>query len=431
MSATDSFPAYSELSSTMDPDGEALQCHPDDTAELDRLDDTVRELSSLQQIGPVVKGVGTAFGRFVLPSIMVSPAHDSKSSFAATTWEAGRVVYMNPEVFSSSVFGETTGQFWGPGIFMMDPPEHTKFRSHMQLGFVPKLVASWDEKIIRPCLARRFANLKQKGRADLVRELTPYFPYDIVGAVVGFDPSDIVYVAQCFKKIQQFNLDPMGAFEAGQGMKAYSLRLIEERRRAPKDDLVSAMTQAEVNGEPIPIENFVAMITHLMQGGIDTVYKMSSNIVQLLLAHPVEFEKLKADRGLIPAAIEEALRYEGVASMMPRIATRDSELLGVPIPKGSIVYVLHAVINRDPSRWLDPHVFNITRQRPMAHMAFGNGAHTCIGMHLARLEIARFLERMLDDLPNLRWDPSVPTPKITGWTIRGVLSLPVRWDVAA
>jgi len=92
------------------------------------------------------------------------------------------------------------------------------------------------------------------------------------------------------------------------------------------------------------------------------------------------------------------------------------------------VYVINAAVNRDPTRWPNPHTFDISRA-PLPHMAFGNGAHSCIGVHLARFELKQYLEHVLDDLPNLQWDPSVKDiPRITGWTIRGTNSLPVVWD---
>jgi cytochrome P450 len=151
-------------------------------------------------------------------------------------------------------------------------------------------------------------------------------------------------------------------------------------------------------------------------------------LVHNLLSHPDQFEALKLDRTLIPSAVEESLRYEGIGGLVCRRALEDTNLCGTGIPKGSVVFIMHCVTDRDRSRWEDPDVFNIRRLR-QPHIQFGNGPHSCIGQHLARFMLARYVEHLIDDLPNLRWDPSLQAPpKITGWTQRHPLSLPVVWD---
>jgi cytochrome P450 len=411
-----------------------LFSHPDDTTYVDSLEDPVRSVAELQRFGPIVRGESLKsghlmrFGEVILPNILVSPQRVESGVFAALTWEAGRAVYMDSSRFSSSALSETSGKNWGHNLSEMDPPIHTKYREIVQRGFLPKRVASWDVDIIRPILEQKFESIKSKGRADLVRELTAFFPYTIVGTVVGFDPEDIVRVGRTFHTLLQSLTNPAAAQQASVDLKGYAKKLIDARRREPKNDLVSVMTSAEINGESIPDETFIGLVIHLMAGGIDTVYRISSNVVHLLLNHPDQFERLKANHALISSTIEETLRYQGVASMLPRQVTEDTELMGVTMPKGSIVYVMNAAINRDATRWPNPHVFDIGR-KPLPHMAFGNGPHSCIGMHLARFELGIYLEHLLKDLPNLRWDPNVRSiPKITGWTIRGTNSLPVIWD---
>lgn len=411
--------------------------HPDDTTWVDGRADPIADVRNLQFAhGPIVRGVsidgGRAmqFGDIVLPNITVLPQRLENGVFAALTWDAGQAIFGNQAVYSASVFHETTGALWGRGIFEMDGDEHATFRRHMQAGLMPRLVKSWEESIILPVLDRHFKRLKPRGQADLVRELNAFYPYDIIGQVVGYNPDDIRFVAGQFLKMHRMNVDPAGAFEASAKLKAYSKALIEKRRQEPRDDMVSAIAGSEVAGAEIPEEIFIAMVTHLMQGGIDTVYRLSSNLMSMLLDHPDQFEMLRERRELIPRAVEEALRHQGVPAMLPRVALADNEVLGVHIPKGSIVFNVFAAVNRDPSRWEDPDKFDILRQ-PKANMAFGYGPHACIGLHLARFEIARYMEHILDHMPNLRWDPAIAAnpPRITGWGIRGTNSLPVVWDV--
>jgi cytochrome P450 len=412
---------------------DSLFRHADNTAFVDKLDDPIQTVANLSRDGAVIEGKSVEDGQFIefdgirLANILVAPSHLEKGVFAALTWDAGRRVFTDPATFSSKCFAEGSGTLWGPNIAGMDPPEHTKFRMIVQLGFVPKFVASWEPTIITPALDRRFASIRSNGRADLVRELTVFFPYEIAGAVVGFDPGDIGFVAQSFLKTYKLLSEPEVAAQASEDLKSYARKLIEARRREPQNDMVSAMAQAEVAGEPIPDDTFVGMVIHLLQGAIDTVFRMSSTIVHLLLSNPDQFDSVKADRALIPNVVEEALRHQGVACMIPRLVMKDVELEGTHMPAGSVVWVMISPINRDASRWNDADRFDISRPA-MPHFTFGNGPHSCIGMHLARKELSLFVERLIDELPNLRWDPAVPTPKITGWMFRGPTTLPVVWD---
>jgi cytochrome P450 len=298
----------------------------------------------------------------------------------------------------------------------------------MQLGFTPKRVTSYEERIINPIITNRFDAIRRKGRADLVRDLNAFYPFEIVGAIVGFDPSNIAFVGACFNRIWHANVDPAGAHAAAVALKGYSKNLIDSRRgKPPKDDLVSAMMEAEVDGAPLPEDRFVAMINHFMAGGIDTTYGQSGNVVHNLLSHPDQFELLKQDRSLIAGAVEENLRYEGIGGIVCRRAIEDTELCGTSIPKGSVVFLMHGVTDRDGSRWENPDVFNVRRDR-QPHIQFASGPHSCIGQHLARFMLTRYIEHLIDDLPNLRWNPLAARSKITGWTQRHPLTLPVVWD---
>jgi cytochrome P450 len=420
-------------------DPDVMFGHPDDTTEIDAYDDPVREIAvRLHAAGPVIRGEGlltskggaaVRFAGVTFPNILTPPSYCEQGCFCAVGWDAVRAVYMNPKVFSSTVFEESLGAFWGPALSPMDPPEHTKYRSIMQLGFTPKRIAAYEETIINPIITRRFDAIKHLGKADLVRELNAFYPFEIVGAIVGFDSSKVAFVGACFNRIWHANVDPQGAYAAALALKTYSKNLIESRRgQPPKDDLVSAMMEAEVDGAPLSEERFVAMINHFMAGGIDTTYGQSGNLVHTLLSHSEQFEALKQDRGLIPGAIEESLRYEGIGGIVCRRAIADTDLCGTFIPKGSVVFIMHGVADRDRSRWENPDVFDVRRTR-QPHIQFGSGPHSCIGQHLARFMLARYVEHLIDDLPNLRWDPtSTAPPKITGWTQRHPVTLPVVWD---
>ncbi len=422
-------------------DENALFGHIDETAALDARADAQKEIAEIMHAaGPVIRGKGlrlpsgssaVEFAGVVFPNVM-TPADfvEEQDPVFVIGWDAVRKVYLNPAVYSSTVFETTVGVLWGPALSPMDPPEHTKYREIMQRGFTPKRIKSYEDAIIRPIIKARFDDIKHKGKADLARDLNVLFPFQVVGGIVGFDPSMFKFVGACFARMWQANTDPQGAFEASQALKSYSKSLIESRRgKPPESDLVSAMMEATVDGAPLSEERFVAMLNHFMAGGIDTTFSQSSILAHTLLNWPDQFELLKRDRLLIPQAVEECLRFDGVGNFVCRRAIQDSELEGVPIPKGTVVFMMHGLMNRDRSRWENPHVFDIQRPK-QAHSQFGSGPHSCIGQHLARFMLARYTEHLIDDLPNLRWDPALTEiPKVTGWTQRRPLTLPVVWDV--
>ena len=427
---TNSQEAYSGTESSY----EALFAHPDDTSSIDCLADPIREISdALYSVGPVIKGQGSERGAYVhfagyrFPNILAPGRLCEGDVYAAVSWEANYKLYMDPGT-SSSLFKESVEAFWGPALSPKDPPEHTKYRAVMQRGFTPKQIESYKDTVVRPVLIRRFQELRGKGHADLVREINVYYPYEILGQIIGFNPEDIEFVARCFGNIFKANTDLELAMRAGRELREYAGKLVRSRRESPRSDFVSAMLEAEVEGERLPDDQLVGLIVHFLSGGIDTTYKQTGLVVYSLLAHPEQLELLKSNRELIPGAIEETLRHEGIGAMVCRQAGEDIELCGTQIPKGAVVFTLHSIANRDPSRWENPHDYDITRPT-QRHIAFSNGPHVCIGQHIARFMLGEYIQHFLDDLPNVRWDPEcTEAPRVTGWHQRACKTLPVVWD---
>jgi cytochrome P450 len=162
----------------------------------------------------------------------------------------------------------------------------------------------------------------------------------------------------------------------------------------------------------------------LLPAGAETTYRSSGNLLFGLLSHPDQLAAVRADRGLVPQAIEEALRWETPLLTIAREATQDLELGGVSIPAGGFVAVSLGAANRDPERYAEPDAFDVFRlARP--HMSFGDGAHRCLGMHLARMETRVLLNAVLDRLPDLRLDPTAQDPHIHGMIFRSPPNLPV------
>jgi len=407
-------------------------------AAINALEDPMREVTAmLQKLGPVIRGKYTGdpvgslfqFGDFVMPNVMVSPSSCKGELFAVATWEPANIIYTRPKIFSSRVFEETVGA-WGPTLSAMDPPEHGKYRKVMQQSLTADHVKRYELEIARPIIERRFRELKEgKTSADFARELTSTYVYEIVGKMVGFPSDAIEFVATCFHHMFNIPLDPAAGARAIKDLQAYAARLIEARRAVPTDDMISKFVGAEIDGQPIDEEYLNGFVITLLAGAIDTVYSQSGILLLLLIDHPDQQELLRRDRSLIPRFIDEGTRYQGTTGWGARQVTEDTELLGTKIPRGSVVVTILGAINRDPDRWPDPHKLDVMRE-PKPHVGFSAGIHFCAGAHVARMILGILIEHIIDDLPNVKWDPSQPKPKVTGWMQRRPLALPIIWDAS-
>jgi cytochrome P450 len=184
---------------------------------------------------------------------------------------------------------------------------------------------------------------------------------------------------------------------------------------------------AEIDGEHLTDGKIYGFLRLLLPAGAETTYRVMGNSLAALLMHPDAMAAVVADRELIPDVIEETLRWETSVTMVSRVASRDTEVAGCPIPAGSPMNVLTGSANRDESRWPDADQWQLGRPT-QHHLAFGTGQHQCLGMHLARLELRVGLDTILDRLPNLRLAPDADAPVIEGYAFRGPRALPVVFD---
>jgi cytochrome P450 len=216
---------------------------------------------------------------------------------------------------------------------------------------------------------------------------------------------------------------------ASRQLRGLFARVLAERRREPRDDLMSVLAHAELDGTRLTDEEIFAFLRLLAPAGAETTYRSSSNLLFGLLSHPEQLDAVRRDRALVPQAIEEGLRWEPPLLGIMRTATRAVELAGVTIPEGGVVNVNLGSANRDETRWERPDQFDIFRE-PKQHLAFAFGAHRCLGMHLARAETEVLLDALFERLPNLRLDPAAEDVHVTGLIFRSPLALPVVFDPA-
>ncbi len=333
-------------------------------------------------------------------------------------------VLKDGETFSSSGYGETIGLVMGHSILEMDEPEHHQYRSLIQQAFTRKAMERWEADIVRPTVAANIDKFVDRGHADLVRELFFPFPVQVIAAMLGLPPEDLgTFHAKAVELITIIS-DIDRGLVASQWLYEYFTTIIADRRTNPQGDLISVLVKAELDGQQLTDDEIIAFLRLLLPAGAETTYRSSSNLMFGLLSNPDQLDALRANRDLMPQAIEEGLRWEPPLTSIGRTASRDMEVEGITIPAGSPVQVCMASANRDPARWDRPDDFDMLRD-PQQHMAFAFGPHMCLGLHLARMETTVVINALLDRLPNLRLDPDAEDVHISGMAFRAPNHLPV------
>jgi cytochrome P450 len=214
---------------------------------------------------------------------------------------------------------------------------------------------------------------------------------------------------------------------ASRAMREYLTPLVEQRKAHPTDDLVSDIVTAEIDGERLTDEHIYGFLRLLLPAGAETTFRALGNCLAALLSHPPVLDRVRHDRTLLDAVIEETLRWETSVTMVNRETACPVDLGGVTVPAGASVVCATGSANHDETRWNDPEVWDI--ERPVhPHLAFGTGRHQCLGMHLARLELRVGLAAILDRLPGLRLDPDAEPVAIEGLAFRAPPRLDVLFD---
>jgi len=357
------------------------------------------------------------------------PPNMPEEIYVVVSHDAVAQVLLDGETFSSKGYGTTMGLVMGRTILEMDEPEHSRYRGLLQKAFTKRALDRWERDLVSPVVNGMIDGFAGRGRADLVRELTFPFPVSVIAGMIGLEASDHELFHRLAIELISIAIDPMRGFRASQSLRELFARVLAERRREPRDDLMTVLAQAELDGTRLDDEAIYAFLRLLAPAGAETTYRSSSNLLFGLLTHPDQLAALRADRSLMSQAIEEGLRWETPLTGIMRTATRDVKLGDTTIPEGAMVSVNLAAANRDESRYERADEFDIHRPQK-THMAFAFGPHRCLGMHLARMETTVALNALLDRLPNLRLDPAAEDVHVTGLTFRSPLALPVLFDPA-
>ena len=290
-------------------------------------------------------------------------------------------------------------------ILTLDDPDHARIRQPLAQALYARVARARPQ--VETLVDETLDRLGDETAFDLMERFCVPIPIDAIGRILGVDPGRLSEFRTWSEGVIQ-GLNPLRTPEqtvvmeaASVALNAYFTELMAQRRADPKDDLISDMVLLQAEGADIDDDELRINLQALLIGGNLTTTDLIGNTVRNLLLNPSELAKLKADPAIINAVVEEALRFEPPVDITGRIASGDIDAGGCPLHAGLSITVSLRAANRDPAVYEDPHKFDVSRKHK-PHVAFGGGAHICIGAPLARLETAIALVKLFERFPNLK-----------------------------
>lgn len=313
-------------------------------------------------------------------------------------------------------------------FLFLNPPDHTRLRSLVSRAFTPRRVEGL-RSAVEEMTGEQLDSLASSGGGDLIEELAFPLPANVISELVGVPRSDRDWLRPLVSDLagtlepNQSPEDQERAESSAVKVKAYFDELIDQRRAEPRDDLLSALIAASDGEDRLTQREIGLTLSLIYAAGFETTTNLIGNMVHTLIRHPEELARLRADRSLVPGAVDEVLRYQPPVQVDARYTFEDVEIGGHSIAPGSMVLMLLGAANRDPDVIDDPDRFDIARQETPL-LSFGSGIHYCLGASLARLEGQVVLASLLDRFET--WTPLEDDPP---WkdrlTLRGLARLPV------
>ena len=400
-----------------DLDDDAFDPYISDDAMFGVIEDPYSPLAELRLIAPVVEGRVT--WNIGLPAKL---ARGYDHEYTVVSHAAVNQILNDPITFSVRPLGQLLSNY-GPLLSGMDPPEHTGYRKIFQQVFRPAIVQQWADDIVDPVIDELIGSFRGSDRAELVEDFSRPYPFHVVYRLLDLPPDDI----EVFYRLTMAQIVTVNATEASDKLGRYFSRMMEERRAGPGSDLISVVATTEMDGELLPEDVAISFLLQLMSAAGETTFRTTTALLTGLLTNVEQLDAVHDDRTLIPQAVEEALRWEGPVVMTTRSTTCDTVIDGVPVPANSLLNVSCGAANRDPEVFNEPDRFDIFRERHR-HFGFAFGAHNCLGQQLARVEMNRALNAVIDQLPDIRLDPDQPAPRLRGSAMRTPRQLPVLFS---
>jgi cytochrome P450 len=339
--------------------------------------------------------------------------------FSSFSFEVCDAAFRTPDVFASAPAdepGDSREAAVMNSMLMMGGTRHRRYRALVQPSFVPAKARWWIDNWIAQTVQALIDNFAGDGRAELNVDFAAAIPVLTITGSFGVSVEQALVIRDALMR------DNMKVLEILQP-------IVAARREAPEDDLISVLVEAEYTDEDgvshrLSDPEIYSFAILLLAAGSGTTWKQMGITLAAILERPGVLAAVRADRELLRAAIEESLRWMPTDPMFSRHVARDVDFYGLHLPEGSVMHLCLGAANRDPARWDRPDEYDV-RRSPKPTLAFGNGPHVCLGMHVARAEMFVGISALLDRLPDLRLDPDAEPPRYIGFYERGATAIPV------
>jgi cholest-4-en-3-one 26-monooxygenase len=365
------------------------------------------------------------------------PEVDDTGFWAVTKHADVRAVSHDTTTFSSEVGGtfiptadEEALSSLRLTILNMDPPKHHRYRRLVSKGFTPRMITALVEEIERRA-AVIVDDVCEKGEVEFVEEIAAQLPVQMICEMIGLEPDVWPRMFELSNDIIGSRDDPDyqelpgGSMAAAAEVFMMCDAVAADRRLHPRDDIMTALVQAELDGERLDETELNLFFITLVVAGNETTRNLINHSMLALIDHPDQAQRLRDDPSLWDTATDEMLRWGSSIHNFRRTATTDTELRGVPIAKGDKVVLYYASANRDEDVFPDPHTFDVGRT-PNDHLAFGGGGvHFCLGASLARAEITAIMRQLVTRLPDL--ELAGPPNRLHSDFVNGIKTMPVRF----
>ncbi|HVT64470.1 MAG TPA: cytochrome P450 [Mycobacteriales bacterium] len=348
------------------------------------------------------------------------------TGFTALSHAAVSEILSDSGHFSTSLYADIMGVVMGRTMLQMDGADHRAHRLLATPAFRQKMLDHWRTDLVEVVCDELISTFEGRGHAELVKEYTFAFPVQVIARMIGLPRSDYRQFQKLSIELLNVVYDWDTGMVAAAALREYFKPILDDRRRNPQDDLISALAGAEMDGQQLTDEEIYSFLLLILPAGVETTYRSSGNLLVALLTHPEHLAGVRGNETALRTAIEEGLRWEPPITALVRTCIADTEVSGVAIKAGDGVNVAIASANRDEAKFANPAEFNPQREG-LSHMTFGYGPHMCLGMHLARMESAVALGMLFDRIPDLHLDPSYDAPKITGVAFRSPAAIHVTF----
>jgi cytochrome P450 len=310
-----------------------------------------------------------------------------------------------------------------------DAPDHARLRGLVNKAFTPQVVAAMEGHI-QSIVNALLDAVSQNGEFDLIESLAYPLPLTVIAGLLGLPTTDREQLKGWSDEIAMFLSGDVGSLsqeqldriaKARRELADYLSRIINDRRASPGGDLLSALIDAEEDGGHLSDDELMSTAILLLVAGNETTTNLIGNGMFALLRHPEELRRVWGDLSLVPAAVEEMLRFDSPVQLTNRLAKEDLNIAGTVVKQGQVVYLMLGAANRDPAQFPNPDRFDVTRANNK-HLAFAAGAHFCVGAPLARLEARIVVRTLRERYPNLRLSSDTPRYR-ENFNLRGLKAL--------